>query len=316
MGDPASTHGLKALAFDYLEELEIQGRSAITAERYGAYIDTFLGWLAAHIGRGVDELRPADITEEGLRAYRLFLSRRRDARSGRPIGPATRNLYQIALRNFLRYCARQRRLTVADPDTTLQLAKERDVEIRRLDREEVERMLVAVDLTKPTGIRDRAIIEALFGSAMRVSELAAMTRRQIDLRRREVEVIGKGGRSRLVLLTQDAADWVGRYLEHRQDDHPALFVGSQGDEVRPLGVRRIQQIVEQAAARAGLPFRVSPHWLRHSRLTALARFGSVQAAQRVAGHSSLQTTSRYLHVTDSQLRSVFDEAERADRDGG
>lgn len=311
LGNRAAT-GLRQLATEYIDELELRGRSAITAERYSAYVATFLGWLGFQAHKPIDDLAPEEVTDERLRGYLLFLSRRRDRRNGRTVGPATRNLYLIALRNYLRYCSR-RGAAVPDPEETLRLAKERDVEIRHLRRDEIERITGAVDLSHSTGVRDRAIIEALFGAGVRVSELAAMTIRQVDLSRREVEVVGKGGRSRLVLLTEDSAAWVERYLATRSDDEPALFVGRNGKRLRPLGIRRIQQIVEAAALRAGLPFKVSPHWFRHSRLTALARYAGVQVAQRIAGHSSLQTTARYLHVTDSQLRQLYDRAEDEDR---
>ncbi|MDE3112428.1 MAG: tyrosine-type recombinase/integrase [Chloroflexota bacterium] len=287
----------------------------LTVKRYAAYLETFVEWLAFTTHEQRAALGPDDITEDRLRAYRLYLSRRRDPATGKPIGPGTRNLYAIALRNLLKYCLRQRRISVPDPDDTLELAKERDVEIRHLDRDEADRLRNGVDLTSRTGTRDRAIIEVLFGTGVRVSELAALSVRQVDLQRREAEVIGKGGRSRLVLLTEDAAGWLARYLATRTDDHPAMFIGTTRAEVRPLSVRQIQRIVDTASRRAGLPFRVSPHWLRHSRLTTLARHAGVQVAQRIAGHTSLATTSRYLHVSDPHLRKAFDDAERAERQG-
>lgn len=306
---------LQDLVFEYLEDLEINGRSDLTSKRYGGALRTFIDWLAFQVHREVTELGIEDITDERLRLYRLFLARRRDKRSGRPLVAATRNGHQIALRGFLTYCARRRKLSVPDPDETLELAKERDKEIRHLSRDEFERMLKAIDLSRPNGLRDRVILEALFGSGVRVSELAALTVRQVDLDRREIEVVGKGGRSRLVVLTEEAADWVRRYLEARTDDDPALFVGTSRKGLGALGVRQIERIVGAAARRAGLPFSVSPHWLRHSRLTIVARFGGVHAAQRVAGHASLQTTARYLHVTDAQLKAVYDQAEKADKSG-
>lgn len=306
---------LRPLIHDYIEDLEISGRSALTAKRYAAYLAVFTDWLAYTLHTTADALTTADITTERLREYRLYLARRRDPATGKPIGPGTRNLYVISLRNLLKYCARQRKLEVPDAADTLQLAKERDLEIRHLGRDEVERLRNGVDLAKPTGIRDRTILEVLFGTGVRVSELTALTIRQVDLGRREAEVIGKGGRSRLVILTEDAALWLQRYLETRTDDHPAMFISTTRKEPRPLSVRQVQNIVDAASKRAGLPFRVSPHWLRHSRLTTLARHAGVQVAQRIAGHTSLATTSRYLHVSDPHLRKAFDDADRADREG-
>lgn len=305
---------LPALVHDFVEEVEIRGKAEATAKHYAAYLRTFIDWLGFHVHKQRTSLRADDIDAERLRAYQLFLARRRDARSGRPIGAATRNLYVTALRELLKYARHRRGLDVPDPIQALPRAKERDVEIRRLGRDEFERLLGAVDLTKPGGLRDRTILETLFGSGARVSELASLSIRGVDLRRREIQVIGKGSKARLVLLTEEAAGWIERYLETRRDECPALFVTTKGRTARPLGVRQIERIVERAALRAGLPFKVSPHWLRHSRLTIVARYSGVEAAQRVAGHASLQTTARYLHVTNSQLRALYDQAERADRE--
>lgn len=313
-GRPAGG-ALQGLILEYLEELEIKGRAAITAKRYGEHLASFVAWLAATRQVEAASLSVSAIDEERLRQYRLYLARRRDARDGHVIGAATRNLYLIALRTFLRYC-RRRKLAVPDPDEALELAKERDREIRHVERDEIARMAKAIPLNAPHGLRDRAILEMLFGTGCRVSELAAMTKRQVDLDRREAEVVGKGGKSRLVLLTEDAAHWLRRYLETREDDAPHLFVAGRRDEdgkATPISVRQVQRVIEVAARRAGLPVRVSPHWLRHSRLTVLARHGSIQAAQRIAGHASLQTTSRYLHLSDPQLRNVYDKAEDADK---
>lgn len=306
---------------DFLEELEIRGRAAITARRYHDYLATFAGWLSRTNGEAAETLRLADVNPERLRQYQLFLARRRDPRDGHVIGAATRNLYHIALRNFLRYCRRRRALEAPDPDEHLQLAKERDVPIRHLRRDEARRLAEAVALDAPTGLRDRAIVEVLFGTGCRVSELVALTRRQVDVIRREAEIVGKGGRSRLLLLTEEAARWLRRYLETRPDDAPWIFLSRQRDRdgaPRPLTPRQVQNVVERAARRAGMPIRVSPHYFRHSRLAILARRAGVEVAQRVAGHRSLNTTARYLRATNEFLRRAFDEAERAesDDDGG
>lgn len=319
--DNASSQGsgpvgqpLQALIHDYLEDTEIQGASALTVRRYSAYLKTFSDWLAFRRSAAAATLTTLDLSEESLREYRLFLARRRDPRTGRPVGPGTRNLYLIALRNLLRY-ARKLRLPVPDPEEILELAKERDLEVRHLDRGEVERIRDAVDLSGRHGVRDRAIIEVLFGTAIRVSELAGLTVRQVDIGQRAAQVVGKGGRSRLILFTEDAAGWLERYLRTRSDDAQPLFVSKTRGEWRALGIRQMQRVVDKAAARAGLPFRVSPHWFRHSRLTELAQHAGVQVAQRIAGHSSVATTSRYLHVSDPHLRELFDRADEASRRG-
>lgn len=305
---------LRKLVLDYLEEVELDGRSDRTARNYGGYLDRFTGWLHSILGKKAEDLVVEDITPEVLRQYRLYLARRRDARTGRPIGATTRNLHLIALRQFLRYCQRRRKLVVADPEENLQLAKERDVGIRRLEPQEVARIARAIPLDSPTGLRDRAVVEALFGTAVRVSELVSLTTRQVDLEHRAAEVVGKGGRARLVLLTKDAAYWIRHYLETRTDNSPHLFVSrlrSDDGAPRRLSVRQVQRIVAEAAQRAGIPFRVSPHWFRHARLSLVATYSGVHVAQRVAGHSSLATTSRYANVGDAALRSLYDRADEA-----
>lgn len=305
---------LHRLALDFLEEIEIQGRSDRTARNYGHYLETLTTWLGTILGKEPNQVAIDDIAPELLRQYRLYLARRRDARSGRPITASTRNLYLIALRQFLRYCRRRRQLAVPDPEEHLQLAKERDVEIRRLEPIEVARIARAISLDAPTGLRDRAVIEALFGTAVRVSELVSLTIRQVDLEQRAAEVVGKGGRARLVLLTTDAAYWIRRYLETRTDVSPYLFVSRLRNEdggPRRLSVRQVQRIVAEAARRAGLPFRISPHWFRHARLSVVAVVSGVHVAQRVAGHSSLATTQRYAHLGDATLRALFDRADEA-----
>lgn len=303
---------LRPLITDYLEEIEIRGKSPMTAKHYGAYLAAFAEWLAFALHRDTADLATDDITADRLREYQLALARRRDRRTGRPIGAATRNLYTTALRELMKYARQRRSVDLPEPADALPRAKERDVEIRRLGADEYQRMRDAIDLAKPSGLRDRAILEALFGTGARVSEIASLTRRGLDLERREVQILGKGAKSRLVFVTTEAAEWVKRYLDTRRDEHPAVFVSSRGAP-RPLSTRQIERIVGGAALRAGLPFSVSPHWLRHSRLTIVARHTGVEVAQRVAGHASLQTTARYLHVTDSQLRELYDKADQAER---
>jgi integrase/recombinase XerD len=306
---------LSRLITDFLEELEISGRATITARRYHDYLVAFADWLARTTGREIGALSIADIDEERLRQYRLYLARRRDARTGDLVAPATRNLYQIAVRNLLRYC-QQRHLPVPDPTGSLPLARERDLEIRHLERDEVARMADAIPLDQRTGLRDRAILETLFGTGMRLSELVALKIRQVNLDTRETEVVGKGGKSRLVLLTTAAAGWLRRYLQSREDDSPYVFVSNRRDAkglLRSLTGRQVQRVIDLAARRAGLPFRISPHWLRHSRLTLLSRYSGVEVAQRIAGHASLNTTARYLHASNPHLKRAFDEAEEAAR---
>lgn len=316
---------LADVAESYLQHLTLAARSERTLGGYRAYVADFLAFLEA---RGLPSASPATrLRRDLVTAYQLALARRR-GRGGKPLTAATRNVYAAAVRGLLRHGITVLGLELPAPDTVV-VAKVGDRSLRRMDRGDLARLVTAIGPGR-NALRDRALIEVLFSTGCRLSELCTLTRRRVDLRNREVEVVGKGKKVRGTYLTPEAADRLKRYLDTRRDDAPPLFVSSQtvrlvrdlrtGERrpkkgVYPLAPRSVEEIVTRLARRAGLPDDFSPHWFRHGRLTVVARHAGLLAAQELAGHASPQTTRRYTRVTSAELKRHFDESERKEREG-
>ena len=293
---------IKDLKIRYLEYLEIEkNKSLKTLENYGRYLDRFLSFAKI---KTVSQLN-----EDLIRQYRLSLNRLRDTR-GRPLKKITQNYHVIALRNFLKYLAKAGVKTV--PAERVELGKQEDMEVTFLESEEVERLLDASEGTNLDSMRDRAIIITLFSTGMRVSELCSLNRGEIDLKRGELSVRGKGGKIRLVFLSDNARKVIQDYISKRPDIDEALFIRipksktfSKDDNLR-LTSRSIQRIIKKYSIKAGIVGKhVSPHTLRHSFATDLLRGGAdIRSVQAMLGHASVTTTQIYTHVTDKQLREV------------
>ncbi len=300
---------LKKLIHRYLTWIEIEKNySKYTLEKYTHYLATFQEWLAKHYQQEyIERLSP-----EMVRSYRLFLSRRED-RFGKVMSVTTQGYYIIGLRSFLRFLARKGVKSLAPEKIDLPKAESRSLKF--LSREQVERLLTIPDLHKPEGLRDRTMMEVLFSTGLRVSEMAKLDRDKIDLKQREFGIIGKGRRPRVVFLTQRAADWLARFLGGREDTNKPLWIRLSGSKTDPtssgekmrLSVRRIQQIVEKYRRMAGLPVKVSPHVIRHSFATNLLQNGAdLRSVQEMLGHKNVATTQIYTHVTNPQLKQVHD----------
>lgn len=311
------------LRSSYLDQLSLAGRSARTVDHYRRSLAEFASFAERH---GLPDDSPAiRLTRGLLTSYQLHVAERL-GREGRVLSLAARNIQAAALRGLLRHGIRLHQLPLPPPDVVV-VAKVGDRTMRRMDLIDFEKMLQAV----PRGtnaLRDRALLEVLFATGCRVSELCSLTRRRVDLATREVEVLGKGKKVRGTYLTLEAAETLKRYLDSRRDDAPYLFVSRQtirrvrdpktGERrarkgVYPLTQRSVHAIVSGLARRAGLPDDVSPHFFRHGRLTIVARHAGLLAAQELAGHASPQTTRRYTRITSSELKRHFDDAERRER---
>ena len=309
---------------DYFQRLLLAGRSEHTVRKYVHSIDDFERFATRH---QVSEATPAyKIDRKLIGAYQLDLSRRRSP-DGSVLTLATRNVYGSALRGFLRHGVTVMGLDVPAPDTVV-LAKVGDQTTRHLEVHEFKRLVEAIPKDAAHALRDRALLEVLFATGCRLSELCGLTRRRVNLKTREVEVLGKGKKARGTFLTDEAADWLQRYLNTRRDESPHLFISSQtvrqvpdhktGKKVSkkslyPISPRHVETIVSQLALRAGLPEDFSPHWFRHGRLTIMARHSGLLAAQELAGHASPQTTRRYTRITSSELKKHFDDADKQER---
>ncbi len=186
-----------------------------------------------------------------------------------------------------------------------------------LTREELDRLFKAVDHTKKSGQRDIAILETLYSTGLRVSELASLNRNQVDLKRREFMVRGKGSKPRLVFLSEKASGIIKSYLKTRNDNFQPLFINSQkttdiaNDEAKRLTTVSIENIVRKYALKAGIIKKVTPHTLRHSYATELLLNGAdIRSVQELLGHSSITTTQIYTHVTDKKLREIHEKYHR------
>ncbi|MEK7506674.1 MAG: tyrosine-type recombinase/integrase, partial [Patescibacteria group bacterium] len=283
---------LKQLKTQFLEYLEIEkNRSAKTAGNYDHYLTRFLEFASAH-GR---INRAEDITEELIRKFRLQLNRRRD-QFGRPLKRVTQNYHVIALRSFLKYLAKRDIQTVSAEK--LELGKQEEREVTFLEPHELERFLKSPSGTDLASRRDRAILETLFSTGLRVSELCSLNRDEIDLKRGEFSVRGKGSKIRVVFLSDTASAALTNYLDKRTDADPALFIRvpknekfEKFGELR-LTPRSVQRIIKKYAVVAGIiGKKISPHSLRHSFATDLLRNGAdIRSVQALLGHASVTTT--------------------------
>jgi len=299
---------LRILIKRYLSSLEIEKNySSWTIVKYTHYLSVFRSWFEKNYAQEYIE----KLTSEMVRRYRLFLARTENER-GKRLSPTTQSYYVIALRAFLKYCRRKGIKTLA-PDK-VDLPKAEDKRIRFLDREQVERLLMAPDTSKLSGLRDRAMLEVLFSTGLRVSEIAKLDVDRIDLKTKEFGVVGKGRKARVVFLSDRACFWLEKYLSARTDLYRPLWVRimkngeydpALSQEKLRLTVRSIQRTVEKYRRSAGLPIKISPHILRHSMATTLLQNGAdLRSVQEILGHKNVSTTQVYTHVTNPHLKEI------------
>ena len=303
---------LYSLIDDFLEHLEIEaGRSKKTAENYRLYLERFVTIAEEIIKK--DEIKPADITREVLRRYRLKLNRYGSEMGGDDLKAITQAYHLIALRGFLKYLAR-REIKSLDP-SLVDLPKVVRKQVTFLHYDEVEDMLAQIDTTTESGLRDRAIIELLYSGGLRVSELVGLNRDSVNLERREFMVRGKGSKDRPIFISKSAAEKVQDYLDARTDSLPALFLNNSRNlqtadtsgNYRRMTARSVERIVEKYARLAGITKHVSPHTLRHSFATDLLMNGAdLRSVQSMLGHADISTTQIYTHVTDAHLREIHE----------
>jgi len=295
---------IENLIKQYLEYLEIEkGRSRKTVENYQHYLKRFLAWAKIN--------RPQEIDGDLVRQYRLYLNRLEE--DGKSLKKVTQNYHVIALRNFLRYLAKRDIKTLAAEK--IELAKQSPREVEFLETEELERLLKSPQGDSIRSSRDRAILETLFSTGLRVSELCRLNRDSVNLGKGEFSVRGKGEKIRVVFLSESAREALKRYLAVRKDIEEALFVripkGEEKSQAKlknlRLTTRSVQRILKKCAIAAGISRRVTPHTLRHSFATDLLVSGAdIRSVQTMLGHSSITTTQVYTHITDKRLKEVHE----------
>ena len=297
---------------DFLEHLEIEvGRSKKTVDNYRHYLERFV-MLAQEILQK-DDIKPSDIDKELVRKYRLLLNRYGSENGTEDLKIITQTYHLIALRGFLKYLAR-RDIKSLDP-SLVDLPHIIRKQVTFLHFGEVEDMLEQIDLSTESGLRDRAIIELLYSSGLRVSELVGLNRDSINLERREFMVRGKGSKDRPIFVSKSAADRLQDYLDARTDSLPALFLNNSRNtqavdtsgNYRRMTARSVERIVEKYARLAGITKHVSPHTLRHSFATDLLMNGAdLRSVQTMLGHADISTTQIYTHVTDAHLKEIHE----------
>lgn len=299
---------IKQLITDFLEDLEVaKNRSQRTIIAYAHY----LGRFASFIENSLKINSPETIDLEAVRQFRLFLSRFKD-QEDQPLSIKTQGYHLIALRSFLKYLAKRDIFTLAPEKIDLPKFEPRAISF--LETQELDDLLQA-----PKGItladkRDKAILELLFSTGLRLSEIASLNREDINFDRGEMRMVGKGRKERIVFISHRAKMAISDYLAPRSDEDEALFIRHSlnalqvGDEDSlRLSVRGIERVVEKYAKIAGLTKKVSPHTLRHSFATDLLINGAdIRSVQAMLGHASIQTTQVYTHITNQQLKEVYD----------
>ena len=292
---------IEKLVIDYLEYLEVElGRSQKTIENYRHYLARFIQWSGAK--------RPQDITLDATRKYRIALNRFADEH-GDGLKKATQNYHVIALRNCLRYLAKRDIASLSAEK--IEVGKNPSSAVEFLDASELDRLLESANGEDIKSLRDRAILELLFSAGLRVSELTSLNREQVNLSRQEFSIKGKGGKIRIVFISDTAKKALEKYLGKRTDMEQALFIrfsrnkDSFDDDEMRLTPRSIQRIVKYYSSKAGLVKDVHPHTLRHSFATDLLSNGAdIRSVQAMLGHSSITTTQVYTHVTDQRLKDI------------
>ncbi len=293
---------------DFLEYLDVErGVAESTRKNYQLCLRRFTEWLKIN---DKEWINPEELTKDDVWQYRLYIAKFISKKGG-PLGKATQNYHLIALRNLLDYFSLRDIPSLSSRKITLAKYSEHQKPLKFLDLEQINKLLDAPDVTKTKGLRNKVILEVLFSTGLRVSELATLDKDQFNSiwnqEDFELGIVGKGNRPRTVFFSKGAIYWLKKYLESRNDDKEPLFLhyNNQIKGSGRLSRRAIERIVKGYAIKTGLPNFVSPHTLRHSYATDLLSKGvDLRSIQELLGHQSIMTTQIYTHVTNKHLRDI------------
>ena len=307
---------IKEAVLRFLEYCELDKNLSLkTVKMYGYYLQFFQNWVvqSAKIKNQSEDANIEDINEETIRNFRLYLSHQYKNPFKGVLARQTQTYFLVAIRSMLRYLIKQH-VKVISPEM-IELGKQRDRNIKFLSPENLNRLFNIVDTREIMGLRDRAILEVLFSTGLRVSELVSSNRDEANIKTGEFSVLGKGGKRRVVFLSKKAKEWLNQYLRKRDDSYRPLFIRYSGpksklgltDEKLRLSARSIERLVEKYRKKAGLVDRLGPHALRHSFATDLLNHGAdLRAVQVMLGHKNISTTQIYTHVTNTRLREIHE----------
>ncbi|MBI4050814.1 MAG: tyrosine-type recombinase/integrase [Candidatus Doudnabacteria bacterium] len=297
---------LYRLKQDFLQYLEIEkNRSKLTIRNYDLYLARFIEFAKRQAVS-----KPEDLDLDLVRSFRLWLNRQKD-QHGRELKLITQNYHIIALRSFLKYLAKRDIKTLAAEK--LELAKIPARQVEFLESDDLDKLLEAPrhEESELIRFRDKAILETLFSTGLRVAELTSLKRAGVNLKKDEFPVRGKGGKIRIVFLSGSAKEALKNYLAKRTDNSPALFIRHNQKEMdiannEPLTPRSIQRIIKKYALLSGVSPHITPHTLRHTMATDLLTAGAdLRSVQEILGHASITTTQIYTHITNRRLREVY-----------
>lgn len=270
------------------------GLARNTLDAYRRDLNLLADWLAAECGRSLDECRESDWL--GYSAARHAQSRATSA-----------NRRLSVFKRYCRWALREHRIT-QDPTLRLGAARQPLRVPKTLSEAQVDALLSAPDAGNPLGLRDRAMLELMYASGLRVSELVGLSAVHLSLKEGALRVTGKGSKERLLPFGEQAHDWLQRYLSEaraallagRSSD--ALFVTQQGGA---MSRQMFWKLVKKYALQAGILAPISPHTLRHAFATHLLNHGAdLRAVQLLLGHADLSTTQIYTHVARERLKTL------------
>ncbi len=315
---------IKEAILRFLEYCELDKNLSLrTVRMYGYYLSFFEGWLKEKLNSQnqlIEDFNVEKIDENLIREFRLYISHYYKNPYKGQLKRQTQNYFLVALRSFFRFLIKQK-LKVISPEI-IELGKVRDRNIKYLSEEERDKLFKAVDLNTKTGLRDRAILEVLFSTGLRVSELVSLNKDQINIDLGEFGVIGKGGKGRVVFLSKSAKEWLKKYLDSRKDPYRPVFIRYSGpkpkegltDEKLRLSVRSVERMIEKYRIKGGIVKRIGPHALRHSFATDLLSHGAdLRSVQEMLGHKNIATTQIYTHITNQRLKEIHEKYHSGNR---